>query len=607
MEKSVVIDIIRICDTLVDMMKDVFVWKIGGDAGQGQQVAGLILAKVCSTIGFNSFVYSDYPSRLRGGLVTNQVNISKKPIVATYRQIDLLFALNQEALDLNLNNLNKGALVFYDDDKVKNIPSNNKNINFHSFPVSNLLKQAEISKLTANNLILGVSLAVLGGDLNLLKKEIKKTFKGKNPEIIKHNQKAIQIGWNYAKELNIKNELVSFSLENSKKSGNDLSKADSSRAKMILTGNDAVSLGAVVAECKFYSAYPMTPATSILHNLAKWALKAGIIVKHTEDEISAVNMAIGASWGGVRAMTGTSGGGFALMTEGLALSGITEIPLVIVDSQRPGPATGLPTWTEQGDLQFVAKAGHGEFPRVVLAPGNVEQAFYQTILAFNLADKYQIPVFILLDKHISESYQTIPLLDLNKIKIDRGKILSESQIGKDYKRYVLVKDGVSPRSLPGQKNGMFIANSDEHDEYGNSIEGFQAEMRKKQFEKRYAKIKSLLKDLPKPKLFGPKKADLTLIGWGSVQGAVLEALKTLDKVNYLQLDIPYPLDVELLKRLLKDKKVIIIENNYTGQLADLMQEALGMKFEKRLNKYDGRQFTPEEIIEKVKGEAKGEG
>lgn len=586
-------------------MENIFTWKIGGEAGQGQQIAGIILAKVCAAAGFHSFVYSDYPSRLRGGLVTNQVNISKKPVGAVYRQIDLFFALSQEALDNVLNGyygeniLNNGAFVFYDADKVKEPIKKPKNINFNSLPINDLLNQANLSRLMANSLILGVSLKLMNGRINNLDKIFKRLFGGKGEKIVKENYQAAKIGWQYAEKLHSGSYLY------------DLRSAISKKEKFnLLTGNEGIALGAVAADCRFYSAYPMTPATSILHNLAQWASKAGMLVKHTEDEVSAVNMAVGASWAGARAMTGTSGGGFALMAEGLALAGITEIPLVIVDAQRPGPATGLPTWTGQEDLQFLSKAGHGEFLRVILAPSSPEEAFYFSQIAFNIADVYQLPVFIVVDKYLSESYQT-SLLNLDKIKINRGKILTEKELiavsaSEDgYRRYDSnYSDGVSPRSFPGQKNGIFIANSDEHNEYGYTIEGFDSETRNGQVRKRFAKKKLLLKDLPRPELFGPKKAEVTLVGWGSVKGVVLEALKTLNqnknKANYIHLPVPYPLDAKLLSKILKNRNILVIENNYTGQLANLMQESLGVKFNQRLNKYDGHQFYPEEIVEALK-------
>lgn len=358
-------------------------------------------------------------------------------------------------------------------------------------------------------------------------------------------------------------------------------------------------MGAIASGCRFYSAYPMTPASSVLHNLADWSENAGMVVKHAEDEISAVLMAIGASYAGVRAMTGTSGGGFALMSEALSLAGMTEIPLVIFESQRPAPATGLPTWTEQGDLKFLANAGHGDFARAILAPANAEEAFYMTTLAFNLADKYQIPVFVLLNKYLSDGRQTVPDFDVKKIKIERGEILTEKDLVKikEYKRYLLTASGVSPRSLPGEAGGIYIANSDEHDELGYSIEGFSDEMRKKQMEKRLKKLSGILKELPKPKVFGPLKAKITLVGWGSTKGTVLEALPYLANVNYVHFPAPFPLlKNEAEKTLGHAKKIVCVENNATGQFAEILEQR-GIKIHSKINKYDGRPFFPEEIVD----------
>lgn len=553
----------------------ILTWKIGGEAGQGQQVAGLIFSRTCLKTGFYAFNYLEYPSRLRGGIVTSQVSFSSESVEAAYKKIDLLFALNQDVLDNDLNNLKDNAYVFYDKNKVK--VKKVKQVKFIPIDFNDLIKQGQLNPQTLNSLVLGISFSFLDGNLNILKSEIKKAFSGKNESIVKENQKAAQFGWDY-----LKNNFQTISY---------FEKGKNLKDKLIITANEAVALGAIASQCQFYSAYPMTPASSVLHYLAKWANKAGMIVNHTEDEISAVNMAIGASWAGARAMVGTSGGGFALMAEGLALSGMTETPLVVFVSQRPGPATGLPTWTEQGDLAFLSKAGHGEFPRIILAPSSAQESFDFTCLAFNLADIYQIPVFILLDKYLSESPQTAQL-DLSKIKINRGKIAK--QISKDFKRYLLTKDGISPRSLPGQEKGMFLANSDEHDEYGFSIEGYQEEMREKQVDKRHLKLNSILKDLPKPKLFGLKNAKTILIGWGSVKGPVIESLKDKKDISYLHLAVPYPLDSSLIKRFLKGKKTIVIENNYTGQLANLLKES-SIEIDKRINKYSGRQFFPEEI------------
>ena len=573
--------------------KEKIVWKIAGQAGGGQQLAGLVLAKTCLARGLFSFVYSQYPSRLRGGLVTSQVIVSKEQVFSSVQETDVFFALSQEAFDHGKKDLSENAWLFYDRDKVKNTKGLSGKLSVYPFSLSGLLGNNNLKPTDANSLILGITVFLINGDLNSLKTQIKKGLNGKNQKIVKRNQKAAQVGWRWAQ----KNLTQGFPCG---------IKSDSKNKKIILTGNEAVSLGALAADCRFYSSYPMTPSSGVLHALAKWTDKTKMIVSHPEDEIGAINLAIGASWAGVRSMVGTSGGGFSLMVEGLALAAMTETPLVIIESQRPGPATGLATWTEQGDLAFLAKVGHGYFPRIILAPGTISQAFYFTQLAFNLADFFQLPVFILLDKFLSESHQTVDLFNFNQIRINRGRLLAEKDLAKakNYQRYFLTKGGISPRSIPGQKNGMFLANGNEHDQFGLSLDGFDREMRKKQMEKRAGKIEKILKNLPQLEWYGSKKSDLTLIGWGSVKGPVLEAMKGLNqeenKVSYLHIPAPYPLDKKLLERIIGKRKTIVIENNYNGQLADLMQESLGRSFDERLNKYSGEQFLPQEIIKALK-------
>jgi len=583
------------------MKKEIFTFKIGGEAGGGQQVAGFIFSKACLRSGYFTFDYSEYPSRVRGGLVTYQVSVSNQPIYAVYNTVDVVVALNQETLNIHLEKLNKNAVVFYDPDKVKINKNFPKSVKIEPLPCKVLSKEIGSSAGVANMLALGAVSALVGLNLDILRQVAAEVFAGKNKEAIEADIKAISRGYEYVKKGSlIKNFYFQFK-----------NKKQASKA-MILTSNEAVALGAIASGCRFYSAYPMTPASSVLHNLAEWSEKAGMVVKHAEDEISAILMAIGASYAGVRAMTGTSGGGFALMSEALSLAGMTEIPLVIFESQRPAPATGLPTWTEQGDLKFLANAGHGDFARAILAPSNAEESLLMTQTAFNLADKYQIPVFILLDKYLSEGRQTVLDFDNEKIKIERGKILTEKDLEKinEYKRYFLTADGVSPRSLPGEAGGIYIANSDEHDEAGYSIEGFDNKMRVLQTDKRLKKINGVLKELPKAQIFGPAKAKVTLVGWGSVKGPVLEALPQLANVNYVHFPAPFPLvslreiprggtKNEAIKALGRAKKIICIENNATGQFAEILEQN-GIKVSSKINKYDGRPFFPEEIVDMVK-------
>ncbi len=574
------------------MKNKVFTWKIGGIAGGGQQAAGLIFTKACVRGGLFAFDSSEYPSRIRGGLVTYRVSVSEEPVTAIYQQTNLLIALNREAFDYCLDDVTADGVILYDSDQVKIEKSEAKSRKIYPLPLNELTKKAGVKPIAANILITGACAALLDYNLKLLEEVITDVFAAKGKEVVEMNKKAAEFGYQYAID-NLSPKEFPYNLAFKKKTNDSV----------IVTANDTVALGAVAAGCKFFSAYPMTPASSILHNLAVWAEKVGMVVKHPEDEISAIHMAIGAGFAGVRAMTATSGGGFALMNEGLALAGITETPVVIVESQRPGPATGLPTWTDQGDLGYLIHAGHGEFIRVVLAPGDSQEAFYLTAQAFNLAEKYQIPVFILLDKYISEGRLSITDPDISKIEIDRGPLLSDKELAqiKDYQRYQITKTGVSPRCVPGQKGGTHLANSDEHDEKGFTIEGFAPQIRVGQVEKRMSKLEGILRDLPAPQLFGPQKAKITLMGWGSVKGVVLEALKSLEDVNYLQVIAPWPLSESKMRQAVKEvKKLICIENNATGQFDKILRGQTGINPDERLLKYDGAQFFPEEIIEAVK-------
>jgi len=573
------------------MENKVFTWKIGGEAGGGQQVAGLIFTKACARGGLYTSDSSEYPSRIRGGLVTYRVSISQEPVTSIYQKNQLLIALTKDAFDYCLPDMSEDCVILYNSDEFEIKLTEAKGKKVYPLPLSKLAKEAGIKPIAANIIITGACTALLDYDLEILNKVVSDVFADKGEEIVKMNIIAAKFGYDYAKK-NLKPDKFPYSLKPQNK------KQDS----IVATANDTVALGAIAAGCKFFVAYPMTPASSILHNLAGWAEKTGMVVKHPEDEISAIHMAIGAGYAGVRSMTATSGGGFALMNEGLALAGITETPVVIVESQRPGPATGVPTWQEQGDLAYIVHAGHGEFIRVVLTPGDPEEAFYLTTQAFNLAEKWQIPVFILLDKYISEGHQSIAEPDMSKFEIDRGEILTEKDLAKmkEYKRYLATKSGVSPRAIPGQPSGVHIANSDDHDEFGFSIEGFTPQTRNLMVEKRAAKLPGVLKDLPEPVLFGPPSAKLTLIGWGSVKGPVLEALKYLKDVNYLHMPASWPLSEEAMREKVKNvKKLVSIENNQTGQFANLLRQATGIEVDERLTKYNTAQFFPEEVVESV--------
>jgi len=375
---------------------------------------------------------------------------------------------------------------------------------------------------------------------------------------------------------------------------------------MLLTGNEAISLGAIAAGCKFMAAYPMTPAGSIMEYIASKSEDFDLVMVHAEDEIAAINMAIGAAYAGVRAMTATSGSGLCLMVEGIGLAGMTETPIVVVDGQRPGPAIGLPTRTEQGDLQFVLHAHHGDFPRAVLAPATIEDAFWVTVKAFNLAEKYQLPVIILTDQHLASSYATVDMFDLSKVKIERGLLFSGTEAGQSaYKRHRITPSGISPRAFPGQGEALVVTDADEHDEEGHLIE--DAQMRIAQVQKRLRKLSSFRQEISSPRFYGSKKAQTTLIGWGSTYGAIHEAVDILRNegasVNLLHLNELWPFPAEAVADTLgRARNTCVVESNATGQLARLIRAETGKDVSGRILKYDGRPFTPDYIVEAVRKE-----
>ncbi|MDD5081868.1 MAG: 2-oxoacid:acceptor oxidoreductase subunit alpha, partial [Dehalococcoidales bacterium] len=376
--------------------------------------------------------------------------------------------------------------------------------------------------------------------------------------------------------------------------------------RMLLNGTDAIASGAIAAGCRFMAAYPMTPTTPILEYMAGRANDFGLAVIQPEDEIAAINMTIGAAYVGARAMTATSGSGFCLMVEGLGLAGITETPIVIVDGQRPGPAVGLPTRTEQGDLEFVIHAHHGDFPRAVLAPATMDDAFWLTVKAFNLAERYQTPVILLIDHYLATSYATVNPFNLALVNIDRGVLYTEkTEDPSEYKRHRITRTGISPRAFPGQSRALVVTDSDEHDEEGHIIE--DAETRAAMVQKRMRKLSGLKKEIAPPLLYGPKKADMLLIGWGSTLGAIAEAAEILREegtsVNHLHLTELWPFPNEVVARAIDNASTsYVIENNASGQLSHLIRAETGRKASGRILKYDGRPFYPSEIIGELKKE-----
>ncbi|MCG2790975.1 MAG: 2-oxoacid:acceptor oxidoreductase subunit alpha [Actinomycetia bacterium] len=563
-------------------------WKIGGEAGFGILSTGKIFSKIFAKKGYSVIDNNEYPSLIRGGHNTYTIRISSNEIFSTNKDINILVALNEETIRLHQEEVTYGGYIVYDENdcNIGDFKKARKDINYVMVPFSKIISELGAPKVMVNNVSLGASVALINYDLEILKNVIKDIFGRKGSEIVNLNIKSSELGYKYIKE---KLKINVYELEIVKPV-----------SKMLVTGNDAVFLGAVRSGCKFYAAYPMTPSSSILHLFASIEDDYNIVTKHAEDEIAVINMAIGASFAGARVMVATSGGGFSLMNEGISSAAMTETPIVIVLCQRPAPATGLPTWTEQGDMLFAVHSSHGEFLRVVIAPGDPEECFYLTGEAFNLADKYQIPVIIMLDKYLSESHFSYEKFDFKNITVDRGKLLSKSKdIDGRYRRYFNTDDGISPRVVAGIEGGIHIANSDEHDEDGYSEEC--AHNRKIMVDKRFRKIKKLIEEIPLPKIYCPIDAEITIWSWGSCKGPILEAMNILNqkekKVNLIHFTYLYPFDSESIEGIIgESNKNVVVENNKTSQLAKIIMMNTGYKIKNKILKYSGRQFLPEEII-----------
>ena len=570
-------------------------WKIGGEAGYGIMTTGLIFAKVCSRAGLRVFDHIEYPSLIRGGHNTYQVRAEVEEVFSHVKHVDLLVALNEETIDKHKEELAPGGGIIYDGDVIPlgKEDLRREDIKLYHIPLLRLAEESGGRRIMINSVALGASVALIGFDFEMISDVIRDVYRGKAKETIEFNIKAAKLGYDYVKSKEMEKD---FRRKLPKVAG---------KRRMLLTGNEAVGLGAIKAGCKFYAAYPMTPSSSILHFMASQERNFSLVVKHTEDEIAAINMAIGAGFAGARAMTATSGGGFSLMSEALGLAAMTETPIVVVVCQRPGPSTGLPTRTEQGDLKFVLHASQGDFPRFVIAPGDIEECFYKTIEAFNLADRYQCPVILILDKYLSESHKTAEEFDVSGIKIERGLLLSNEELERieEFKRYEFTETGISPRTIPGQRGGIFTATGNEHDETGYLSE--DKTVRTKMMDKRFRKFEQAEKEIPEPKLFGPKNAEVTIIAWGSTKGPVKEAMRLLDrdgvKANFLQILYISPFPTNTVSKIIEtSKKTVIVENNKTAQLASLIKEKTGKEIEHKILKYDGRQFFPTEIYQRVK-------
>lgn len=562
-------------------MSLVYVWKIGGPAGLGIMTAGPMFAKVLKAGGYHVHGYPEYPSLVRGGYNCYQIAFGEAEVSAPYKRADIYVALSEAGFQRE--KFDKNTFVIGDFKNLKNIGE--QQFNKIDVPFADIVKELGGPEIMRNSVALGAAAALIGLKFELIEEQLKSTYKEK---VANMNIDAARKGY----------EAVSVRFKNECKiSSSNLASA------LYISGNEAVSVGALEGGLTFFSTYPMTPASSILHYLAKCTRDYGLVVKHAEDEIAGINMAIGASFAGARAMTGTAGGGFSLMTEALGLAAMTEVPMVFAVSQRPGPATGMATWTEQGDLRFIMHASQSEFLRAVFTPGSVEECYKYTFDALNLADKYHIPVFVLLDKFLSESHFIAEKMPETG-EIDRGYIFegNDEEPMAYFNRYAEKKDGVGVRPIPGTKGGLYIACGNEHTDEGFVSDS--ADVRKRQVERRFKKTDAVIKEMPHPVLYGEEKAPLTFVCFGSVKAMLKEALKHSDKFNFIHFPAVAPLDWKKVKPMLEGRNLCIIENNHSAQLRGVIAENTGIIIEKTFLKYDGRPFFNEEILEFVKEASK---
>ncbi|MFN7991608.1 MAG: 2-oxoacid:acceptor oxidoreductase subunit alpha [Candidatus Micrarchaeia archaeon] len=569
----------------------VLVCKIAGQAGAGVMTTGRLMVKCFTRGGYHAVGYPEYPSLIRGGHNTVQVRISDKPVHSPLQTPDLVIALNKDAILYHMDSMAKGGMIIYDQlidaGKFKVRPD----VNMHPLPLAKITQEAGGTEQMKNTAALGAALAAVDYPFEVLEGIMRDEFRRKGDEVIRKNIGAAKSGYDYVKA----NRIRSYRTV----------KPVSDKRSIIITGNEAITLGSIKGGVKFYAAYPMTPASTILHYMIENEKAFNLVVKQTEDEIAAMNYAIGASFAGARAMVGTSGGGFALMVEALGMAAISETPIVVALAQRIGPSTGMPTWTEQGDLRFALHASQGDFLRIILAPGDVQECFFLSAKAQNLAEKYQVPVLILSDKYLSESVFSTERFDQSKVSIERGKIakdLPPLAPSTRWKRYAFTDDGVSPRVFPGTPNGNHVATSYEHDETGFSSESFT--MRTRQVQKRASKLKQIIKELPAPAVYGPKDSEATLVCWGSVKLPALDALPMLEE-NGVRADIVhfshiFPLDEASVRKVFAGKKkLILLENNSSAQFAGMLREFTGIQLDFHILKYDGRPFFPEQIADSV--------
>ena len=563
-------------------------FNIGGAAGQGIDTIGDLLTQVFVQAGFYTFTIKDFESRIRGGYNFTQIRVSDSPIHASVDHVDVIIALSRDAVVNQREKLVESGVIIFDD----SVEYENLEACHYPAPLERVAKEVGGDVRMMNAAALGAVLSVLNFPFTLAQEALAGIFGRKGEKVVAGNVAVAKILYDMTKE----------NFTGTCKHNLETLETGPCKDRLLITGNRALALGAIAANLKWISSYPMSPSTSLFQDVITYSQQFKIGALQTEDEISSLAMAVGASYAGARSMVTTSGGGFSLMVEALGFSAMIEAPVVIYNAQRPGPSTGLPTRTEQADLLFMGFASQGEFPRIMLAPKDPLEGFEVATRAFNMAEKFQVPVMILGDQYFADSVMNVPRIDASTVSIDRGKI-AKSGPNPEYKRYLFTDDGISPRAFPGDKGKTIVSSGNVHREDGHITE--DANTRDLMVQKFMNKIPRILTDLNPPQLYGEKKAENTLMTWGSTWGAANEAMEILanngQSINQLHFCDIFPLRTERLRDIFsKSKRVIAVEQNVTSQFAALIRMETGLSVSQHINKYDGRAMTPGWIMNKLK-------
>lgn len=569
----------------------------GGEAGDGVFAVSDMLALMFARAGLEILTTQTYSSRIRGGHINASVRIGERELHSQGDELDMLIALDLETVELHRKNIQDGGIVLYDNSQgeVDLSDLEQRQVTIFPIPARKIAREKLSAPIMKNIVMTGAALASVDFDaeFEFLGGLIRERFLSKGEKIVAKNMEAAAAG----------RELI---LQMNKPKRHKMEKRQRAR-KMLLQGSDAVAFGALTAGCRFMASYPITPASDIMEYLvAKFPKYNGVMVQ-AEDELAAINMAIGAAYSGTRALAASSGPGIALMIEALGLAAVTETPLVVVDVQRCGPSTGMPTRMEQADLDLLVYGAHGEIPRIVLAPSDIEECFYHTIRAFNLAEKYQCPVIVATDQYLSQSQRTTWPFDLSKVSVDRGWLVKDEDLANldgPFRRYLITDRGISPRAIPSQEGTIFKTTGVEHVESGNATENPDARVR--MMRKRFSKLDTFRKeDMLPPKIYGNPESDITLVGWGSTKGVILEVMERFKHADGLDLKLMqlldlWPFPAQAVTALLQaSRQIIVVENNFTGQMANLIRQETGIACTKMV-KYNGAPFSPKELYQRLK-------